>query len=241
MFSALPFNMPAKNIFSTPFLPSDLGANLRLWTREGNTRYQDSARTTLVTASTQPVGSWTDSSASLAHIFQATGAARPLENTARDGVVFNGAKVMTTPNLGAFAGDFFVGMVLTPTTLAAGYVRFLEREPSGAGVYLGTAGVGNEVVGFIYGAPSSATSLSTGAKHYIGLERIGTTGKLYVNSSTASQTWTVPATSIPDGATQIGATDGGAAMYDGNIHEIIIAKDVTAGNVTNLLTYLATV
>lgn len=241
MFSALPFNMPAKNIFNAPFLPSDLGANLRLWTREGGVRYQDSARTTLVTAATNPIGSWTDNSSNAYHIFQATAGARPVENTAMDGATFNGLKIMTTPSLGAYAGDFFIGMVITPTTLAAGYVRFLERVASGGGVYLGTNGVANGIVAFINGTACPSTPLTPGVKHYIGLERIGTTAKLYIDSTTAIQTWTVTATAIPDAATQIGGPDGGGAMYDGDMHEIIIAKDVTAGNVTSLLVYLATV
>lgn len=221
------------------FLPSDLGANLRLWLEDDAVRYQDAARTSLVTAAGQDIGSWTDSSAGALHP-TAAGAARPLEAAGRDGGVFNGTKLLTTPSLGAYAADFFVGMVITPATLAAGYVRFLERVPSGGGVYLGTAGSGSEVVAFVSGAAPPSTAMSTGAKHSIAVERRGTTGRLYLDGALV-QTWTVPATAVPDAATVIGGPDGAGPSYDGVIHEVVIAKDVSAGDVTNLLSYLATV
>lgn len=221
------------------FLPTDLGTNLRLWVKKDGTRYQDSARTSLVTAATQPVGSWTDESTSAYHIFQATSGTRPLERAGRDGAVFDGSKVMTTPALTAFGGDFYVGLVLTPATLAAGYVRFIEREGSGAGIYIGTAG-GSDVVAFVNGAASPSTALSAGAKHSLALTRVGTTAKLYVDGALA-QTWTVSATAVPDLATQIGGPDGSGPPFDGVIHEVVIAKDVTGGDVTNLLAHQATV
>lgn len=221
------------------FLPSDLGANLRLWLEDDAVRYQDSARTSLVTAAAQSIGSWTDSSAGALHSTSA-GAARPLEPTARDGGVFNGTKALTTPALGAYAGDFFVGMVLTPATLSAGFVRFFERVAGGGGVYLGTAGSGNELVAYVNGSASPSTAMSAGAKHSIALTRLGTTAQLHLDGALV-QTWTVSATAVPDAATVIGGPDGAGPSYDGVTHEVVIAKDVSAGDVTNLLSYLATV
>lgn len=236
----------ARSIPETPapvvaFSPTDLGTNLRNNPRKGNTRHQDSARTTLVTASGQPIGGWTDSASVALHPLQTNGAGRPLEPAGRDGAVFDGSKALVTPNLGAFAADFFVGMVLTPATLAAGYVRFLERVANGAGVYLGTAGSGSEVVAFIGGNPSTPVPFTAGVKGWIALTRLGATARLYVNSSTAAQTWTVPSGAIPDAPTIIGGPDGSGPLYDGIIHEYVIAKDVSAGDVTNLLAYMATV
>lgn len=235
----------ARSIPETPapvvaFSPTDLGTNLRNNPRKGNTRHQDSARTTLVTASGQPVGGWTDSASVALHPLQSSAGARPLEAAGRDGAVFDGAKFLVTPNLGAFAADFFVGMVLTPATLAAGYVRFLERVGSGGGVYLGTAS-GLDLVAFVNGTPSTAVAFNAGVKHWIALARIGTTARLYVDSATAAQTWSVSSAAIPDAPTIIGGPDGSGALYDGIIHEYVIAKDVTGGDVTNLLAYMATV
>lgn len=231
----------APSAAAPPFSPTDLGTDLRLWIRKGGTRYQDSARTTLVTASAQPVGSWTDASSSAQHP-STSGSGRPLEVAARDGANFDGADdALTTPALGAFGGDFFVGLVLTPDTLSAGYVRFLERVSGGGGVYLGTAGSGNEIIGYVNSTASSSTALSAGAKHYVALERTGTTARIYVDSATAAQTWTVSSAAIPDAATIIGGPDGGGPYYDGVIHEVVIARNTTAPQVASLLAYLATV
>ena len=230
---------PTLTLTPTAFSPLDLGTNLRLWIKKAGVRYQDSARTTLVTAATQPVGSWTDESTSAYHVFQVTSGARPLEPAARDGATFDGADDgLVTPSIAAYAGDFFVGMVLTPTSLPGGYMRFLERVPSGGGVYLGTAGV-DQLIAFVSGAMSTAVAMSV-AKHAIAVERRGTTGRLYLDGVLVD-TWTVPATAIPDAPTVIGGPDGGGPYFPGTIHEVVIAKDVTGGDVTNLLAHLATV
>lgn len=231
---------PTLTLTPTAFSPLDLGTNLRLWVKKTGVRYQDSARTSLVTAATQPVGSWTDEAVGAAHISQTTSGARPLEPSGRDGAVFDGTKTLNTPAIGAYAADFFVGMVLTPATLSAGYVRFLERVPSGGGVYLGTAGSGNELIAYVNGSASPSTAMSAGAKHAIALTRIGTTASLYLDGSLV-QTWTVSSAGIADAATIIGGPDGSGLQYDGVIHEVVIAKDVTGGDVTNLLAHLATV
>ena len=75
------------------------------------------------------------------------------------------------------------------------------------------------------------------------VERSGTTGRLYLDSTTPALTWTVPATAIADGTTYLGAADvpGSGAYYDGAIHEVVIAKDTVAGDAAALLTYLLTV
>ena len=223
------------------FTPTDLGANLRYWTTDAAVRYQDSARTSLVTAAAQSIGSWTDASG-LSNHGTSSSTARPLEPAGRDGATFDGADdIITTPSLAAYAGDFFVGMVLTPTTLPSGYARFLERVTGGGGVYLGTGASANAIVAFISGATSAGIAATAGVKHYVGLERTGTTGRLYVDSATAGATWTVPATAVPDAATIIGGPDGAGPYLTGTIHEVVIAKDTTGGDIANLLAYLATV
>lgn len=223
------------------FSPTDLGANLRYWTTDAAVRYQDSARTSLVTAAAQSIGSWTDASG-LSNHGTSSSTARPLEPAGRDGATFDGANdTITTPALAAYAGDFFVGLVLTPTSLAAGFVRFLERVSGGGGVYIGTGGSSDAVLAFVAGASSAAIAMSTGAKHYVALERTGTTGKLYVDSATAGATWTVPSSAIADAATVIGGPDGAGPYYDGVIHEVVVAKDTSGGDIANLLAYLATV
>lgn len=225
-----------------PFAPTDV-PGLRCWPRKGGTRYQESTRTTLVTAAGQEIGSWTDASANALHPTSA-GAAKPLEPAGRDGADFDGAtSLMVTPNLAAYAGDFFVGMVITPTSLPGGFVRFLERVPIGDGVYLGTAGSGNELIAFVCGAMSASVPMSV-AKHAIAVERRGTLGRLYLDGVLV-HTWSVPATAIPDAPTVVGGPDGSGALFPGTIHEVVIAT-LSAGatgatEVTNLLSYLATV
>lgn len=220
----------------TAWLPSSL-TGLRAWYRKGGTRYQDDARSTLVTASGQPVASWTDSSGGNRHTLKYVDGARPLELAARDGVDF-ATSAIQTPSLAAYAGDFLVGVVVTPDTLAAGYARILERGASGSGVFLGS-NVTNTVLAFVAGTASSSVACAAGSRHAIIVERSGTTARLYVDSATAGATWTVSGSAIADGATWLGAADGGAASYyDGKLHEVVIAKDHGAGDVAALMTYL---
>lgn len=230
----------ANQVSAAPaFAPTDLGTNTRLWLRSGGTRYQDTARTSLVTASAQNVKSWTDSGAVGLHPSENTNP--PVEPAGRDGAMYNGARLLVTPALGAFAADFFVGVVFTATTLASGYVRILERGASGAGVYLGTVS-GNDLTAFVEGTMSSIVSCSTGAKHWAAITRVGTTAKLYLDSATAVDTWSVAGAAIGDLPTVVGASDGGGGpAFDGKIHEVVVVKSVSAGDITNLLAYLATV
>lgn len=59
------------------FAPSDI-TGLAVWLKADGTLYQDSARTTLATADTDPVGSWSDASGNARHASQATSTKRPL-------------------------------------------------------------------------------------------------------------------------------------------------------------------
>lgn len=221
------------------FTPGDLGDRTRIWLEEGAVRYEDALRTIEITAAGEPIGSWTDSSVN-EHNASSAGTARPLEPVARDGGVFDGVDdAMATPPLDAYAGDFFVGMVLEPTTLAAGFVRFLEREPNGTGVYLGTDGTADAFVAFIVGSMSANIAMTPGERHAIAVERRDTTGNLYLDGVLV-HTWAVSGAAIPDGATIVGGPDGSGPTFDGEIKRLVIVRDQTEEDTENLLAYLET-
>lgn len=63
------------------FVPTDLGATLKLWLPANGTYWKDSARTTSATADTDPVGAWDDASGNGSHALQATPGSRPTLQT----------------------------------------------------------------------------------------------------------------------------------------------------------------
>lgn len=224
------------------FSPGDLGSRLRLWLpKTVSYRYQDTAMTSPVGSSGQAIAAWKDASVNGNNALQASSGARAVEPAGFNGATFDGSNdFLSTPSLAAYGGDLFIGMVLTPTTLPGGFIRFLEKGATGSGVYIGTSSADN-FVGFISGASSSAVAMTAGVKSYIGLERRGTTGYLYLNSATPVHTWTVSSSAISDGTTYIGCADGGGQYYNGTIHEVVIAASQTSGESGDLLTYLASV
>ena len=61
---------------ASAFVPTDLGATLKIWGRADGTLWQDSARTTPVTANNDPVGAADDASGNANHCTQATSTKR---------------------------------------------------------------------------------------------------------------------------------------------------------------------
>lgn len=92
---------PFDNVFPCPSLLSVM----KLWLKADGSLYQDSARTTPVTANDDPVGSWTDESGNGNHVSQATAANKPLFKTGivngKPTVRFDGTNDFMTRTFGA--------------------------------------------------------------------------------------------------------------------------------------------
>jgi hypothetical protein len=86
------------------FSPSDLAAPLELWFDANDlaTLWQDSGRTTPVTADADPVGAWDDKSGNTRHATQAVAGTRPLYKTAqfgaKAGIDFVSSDFLATPS-----------------------------------------------------------------------------------------------------------------------------------------------
>lgn len=107
-------------------------AGLTAWLRAGGTLYQDSARTTLVAADGDPVGSWSDESGNGNHFSQATSTARPLYKTAIVNALpvvrFDGVDdLLSRASIFAGTADFSL-FVVGRYTAGTGGAFFTERS-----------------------------------------------------------------------------------------------------------------
>jgi hypothetical protein len=146
------------------FVPSDL-PGLILWTdvSDTDTLFQDSGKTTPVTANDDPVGAWADKSGEGNDVIQATASARPLYKTTY--IDSDGAGDFLSSSSILIPDEVMVGVHLTVNdsfaTQTNGYVSRGSSSASGSPYFLVTEGTGIIQI-FIDGGYRFSHSMSTG-------------------------------------------------------------------------------
>ena len=235
MFSALPFNLPAKNVFTSSWTPASLSStNLRFWTRPESLKWQNAARTTPANTAGQSVYVSDDESGNALHAVQG---AQPTYKT--NGGLYYNSQYMITPALGAWTGDFAVAIVAkTITHVATAGVLSVDFATAfnimlDATSWLIASGIGSASPP--YGQITSSFSLGT--IHSLIETRVGTALETSIDGL-APGTATVSSASLPNTSLFIGSNQ--YTNYIGDIHEIIVIASPSGGDITNLKAYLAT-
>ncbi len=241
---------------SAAFAPDDV-SGLTLWLDANviGTLWQDSARTTQVSADGDPVGAHDDSSGVGNNFSQSTSGARPTYQTAElnslpvirfDGVDDRLAK--TSGNSSAIitnsARTVFIVFKAASGGPSSGYNDDLLLGDNGGWWWISISGSGTTVnVGHqngTDGVKQVAPSISTGT-WYI-LESRHESGTLYaaLNGGSASSVAVGVVGSLTDGAPRTGANYSGAYL-DADVAEILVYNvAVSSGDRSSILSYLNT-
>lgn len=207
------------------------------WYKSDGVLYQDSARTTLVTADGDPVGSWSDASGLGNHLLQATSGLRPTYKTGQ----LNSKPTIRCAATGWLAKTFTVGA--QPNTYFVVSKRRITSSGSNWAVWDGV--VANEalmrgaVTWDIYalGAVVSAGAVDANAHVFVALFK-NTTSNIRVDGGAGSTGNSGAAT--PTGLT-LGARGGGTTILDGDIHEaLVFHADVSLADINSIGGMLAT-
>lgn len=162
--------MARRRRLSASWSPADLGANLKGWWdfSDFSRLYQDSGRTTLVTATGQTVASVTDRSGNGLHLTQPTASKEPAVVTVGSlyGLSFDGADDWLYANSSVSLGDYTVVMRVK-FDYANGYCWFLSAtnyhyayRPSGYTYYINRGGTPRN-----YDSAAAWASLGTQANY----------------------------------------------------------------------------
>lgn len=225
-------------VYASPEVPPSI-ANLALWfdATMGSTLHQDSAKTTLVSASGNPVGAWTDRVASLG-AFQSTAAKRPTYITDGSGglgiVRFDGSSSLlqstSTISLTTPSTIFAVVRNTTTTDGVGGVFSHAGTSIPGVGLY---AAARNQYVvdgAGAYDLNSANTSKSLYPLWVVTLTYPGSSTNgtsIYLNGILEETFATTGGASIYPGSAliQIGGRTWGnipARLFGGDIGEIIV-------------------
>jgi hypothetical protein len=227
------------------FSPSDL-ATLRLWLKADGANYQDSGRTTLATADTDPVGSFTDFSSFAEHFSQATAGFRPTLQT---------NELNSLPAV-AFAGtdDVLNGPDLSALTAAEVFVVFkVPADPTvgfeGAIWKFGTDAAASDLVPFtdgnVYDGFGSTARKSTGnptdsLAAYV-LYNIVTTATEWTSFINGTQHFTTATNTVGFSATPTLGANVIPAYSMASVCELILCSaKLSAGDKTSVKSYIAT-
>lgn len=226
------------------FSPTDISGLLK-WHNDTSLFWQDSARTTPVTANNDPIGSWDDLSGNGRHAIQATAGLRPLYKTGaqngRVGVLYDGVDdVLTTAAVSYGAFTMFAAIKMTTANMLFGHNTAGDED------YQYRNGSSIEVN---RSATKSAANVDAGAGWmdgtYIIVHRFdGTHAGHSVRRNGAALAVTDvsagnPGTGASSGTLAIGARSDGSLTSAGHVLEIgFYDASLSAGNTTSIETYL---
>lgn len=228
------------NAASAPFAPTDL-AGLQFWTKAYGTLWQDSARTTSVTADADPVGSADDASGNGKHALQATASQRltykvNIQNGKPMLLCDNVDDVLTTASIahGIGTGDFYWAIVLKTGSTVASWRDVLSNGTYAPGLFV-HAGKLDLYWG---GDNDSAADLAINTVYICEVFRASGVVNFVINGVADANTPTV-ATSMANAALSLGADPGGGEAFNGYIGEALTYSALpTAGQRASLRAYL---
>lgn len=234
--------IPQRPTSLPPFSPGDYASSkLRLWLRPESAKWQTSARSTAETG-TGVIGAWDDDSGNGFHALQATFGSRPSRKT-NGGVAFNGSVTMQTNSaLGAWTGDYAVLSVFHMTTTpAANNPRMVEINSSTGYSLTQSLTAGYVISNGGEGSPSFGQTLaaSIGSIHTCLDYRMGTVHGTSIDG-VAATTNTVTSAALTDTALNLAYSVGFPGnVFTGNLHEIVVVKSPTSGDLLDLASYLS--
>lgn len=220
-----------------------LGTKLKEWEYAGGTLWQDSARTTAVTANNDPVGAMDDLSTGGNHLLQGTAGARPTYKT---------GQINSRPALSFDGGDFLkmagaIASVAQPVTRWV-VMRFTGTPPAATEVILEDIGANNTrfsrniTTGFL--VLRSATALTTddtddGASWHLYQVTFNGGSSALFKDGTSIHTGNAGAAGFT--GTSMGATAAGASFAQNGtlIAEHFVTAGEDATDITNIKAYVA--
>jgi hypothetical protein len=227
------------------FSPSDL-ATLRLWLKADGANYQDSGRTTLATADTDPVGSFTDFSSFAEHFSQATAGFRPTLQTnelnSLPAVAFAGTDdVLNGPDLSALtAGEVFVvfKVAADPTTGFEGAIWKFGTDAAASDLVPFTDG--NVYDGFGSTARKSTGNPTDSLASYV-LYNVVTTATEWTSFVNGTQHFTTATNTVGFSATPTLGANVIPAYSMASVCELILSSaKLSAGDKSSVKSYIAT-
>lgn len=235
------------------FAPTDI-SGLKLWLKADGTLWQDSARTTAVSADADPVGAWDDAGSDARHFTQAGSGLRPSYQTgeinSKPVVRGDGSDdYMTGSDTGMPSGTTHrsVFIVIRPATSPAGFtsdvIFWWGTNGTNEGMgwsYVNTGSIyvlrqfswGGANVDVTVGDIAGVTKLFTGIWD-------GTDGIVRVNGGSETTATQSQNTTLTGNAYLLKEPSGFTQFFDGDIAELLVYNSALTGtDLSNVESYL---
>lgn len=208
--------------------PTDLGSSLYAWfdASDISSLYQDTARTTAVSADNDPVGSWGDKSGNSRHLEQGTSGKRPLYRTTGTRLSFDGSDdtLSRAMTLGNFTLLFVAqvdssGDVLVFDLDADGTHFAFSVKPQSHTIAIYRGGASSR-------AASNASSYSVGSKCCYAFRANGASPYFEMRRDGSQQVAITddPGSDDIAGTLHLGSYHTGGYCTQGYFHELIVAS-----------------
>jgi len=207
--------------------PTDLGSSLYAWfdASDLSSLYQDTARTTAVSADNDPVGSWGDKSGNSRHLEQGTSGKRPLYRTTGTRLSFDGSE--DTLSRAMTLGNFT--LLFVAQVDSAGAVLVFDLDADGTHFAFSVKPENHTIAidrGGTSRAASNASSYSVGATCCYAF-RANTASPYFEMRRDGTQQVAISADPGSDsiaGTLFLGSYHTGAYYTQGYFHEVIVAS-----------------